>query len=93
MQEHLAWLDREIAAASGPPAAPAAPPAAPPAAAPGPAPAQPPAAEADALIAQYSASPESLHKDVRRGCLLYFALASVAVIALVVVLYFALSNR
>lgn len=96
IQEHLAWLDHEIAAAG----------AAPPEAAPEPAAAannapapKPPvesaavAAEADALLRQYSSSPESLQKDVRKGCFLYFALASVAVIALVTVLYFALSRR
>lgn len=88
MQEHLAWLDREIAAGSGPAVAP---PATPPAV-PDPARPQPSPADADALIAQYTATPESLHKDVRRGCLLYFALASLAVISLVAVLYFALSR-
>lgn len=86
MQEHLAWLDREIAAESGPPAAPSAPAVAAP-------PTPPAAADADALIAQYSSSPESLHKDVRKGCLLYFALASLAVIALVAVLYLTLSRK
>ncbi len=87
MQEHLAWLDREIAAGSGPPpSAPLPPPASP-------APAPPPPADAEALIAQYTSTPESLHKDVRKGCLLYFALASVAVIALVAVLYFTIPRR
>lgn len=95
MQEHLAWLDREIAAAGSPPAdpAPIAEPAANPAISqPAPTPASGPD-EADALLRQYTASPESLQKDVRKGCFLYFALASLAVIALVAVLYFALSKR
>lgn len=86
MQEHLAWLDREIATETGKAAPAAATPA-------GPAPVPPAETDADALIAQYSASPESLHQDVRKGCLLYFALASVALIALVAVLYFTITSR
>ena len=95
LQEHLAWLDREIAATGTPPADPA------PGAAPTVNPAPPPPAptavsgpdEADELLRQYTSSPESLQKDVRKGCFLYFALASVAFIILVAVLYLALSNR
>jgi hypothetical protein len=95
LQEHLAWLDREIAATDSPPIDPA--PIAVPAVNPAtskPAPVTPSGPDdADALLRQYTASPESLHQDVRKGCFLYFALASLAVIALVAVLYFALSRR
>lgn len=80
--EHLAWLDREIAAAN--PAAP-------------PPPSLSPAVESPAVTATRSeplppapapqppasALPESrpadIRRDVRRGCLLYFALAALLV--------------
>jgi hypothetical protein len=35
--------------------------------------------EADAILDQYRLQPDSLHKDVRKGCFLYFALAFVLV--------------
>jgi len=101
--EHLAWLDREIAAAAPATAAPVAPtttavvpaPIAPPATAPSP-------LDPAAILAQVAGSksgplpaavadpdahpvpehqPADIKNDVRRGCLLYFALASVAVVA------------
>jgi hypothetical protein len=95
LQEHVAWLDREITAEqikTSQPANVAAPAPQPsPAAAANPAPSATP--DADALIGQYSSSPESLQSDVRKGCFLYFAIASIALIALVTVLYFTLSRK
>lgn len=90
--EHLVWLDREIAAAEGKPA-PAPTPELPPPPAPTaaeilakasePAPAVPPVVvdqPETALLPEHQ--PTDIKNDVRRGCLLYFALASAAVIAL-----------
>lgn len=90
--EHLVWLDREIADAEGKPA-PAPLPALTPSPAlsaaaeivaktPGPAPAVPPVArdQPDAALLP-EPQPADIKNDVRRGCLLYFALASVAVVA------------
>jgi len=95
LQEHLAWLDREITAEqikSGLTANAAAP-AAETTTSPAPEPRANPIPDADALIGQYSASPESLQSDVRKGCFFYVALATVALIALVTVLYFTLSHK
>lgn len=90
---HLVWLDREIADAEGKPT-PAPLPAQTPSPAlsaaaeilaktPEPAPAVPPVASDQpdaALLPDHQ--PAEIKNDVRRGCLLYFALASVAVVAL-----------
>jgi hypothetical protein len=98
VQQHLEWLDREIAAADGgaastgttlsTPAATAAlsPPAAP----------LKPAVETPAqtdevseqILQEYRVPSESLQQDVRKGCLLYFV-AGLTLFALgIVVLYF-----
>lgn len=90
--EHLVWLDREIAAAEGKPT-PAPLPALPPPPAPTAAEilaraAEPTPALAPVASDQPEASllpehqPADIKNDVRRGCLLYFALASAAVIAI-----------
>ena len=99
--EHLAWLDREIAAAAPASAAPVAPTA--PAVVPAPiAPLDPAAILAAATAAKPAAQisaapsieddiaekhlprrqPDSIQQDVRRGCLLYFAIAALLVIGL-----------
>ena len=90
MQEHLAWLDREIAAqnlisrVSTPPiATPLAP--VPPVS-------LEPATEADAIIAQFGSDTKSLQTDVRRGCFLYFYLAF-AVVGLGVLALYLYSTR
>ena len=84
VQEHLVWLDREIAALSGG-VRPAVPPAAP-AASPAPAPAGDP--ETEALIETYRAESISSLASVRRGCFLVF-FAALAVFGLAVLaLYF-----
>jgi hypothetical protein len=95
VQEHLAWLDREIAAAA-PPAPPAAP--MPPAPASGAAPAAPPppaagAADVDEIVAHYRSAPGAVREDVRKGCLLYFALALAVFAAGVAILYFTIGPR
>ena len=97
--EQLAWLDREIAAASGAPVpAPAEPPLVRPVVSPtmpvaAPAPAAPgltpqAAADAEAILAQYRVEPDSMKSDVKKGCFLYFFAALAVVALVVVVLYF-----
>jgi hypothetical protein len=84
IQEHLAWLDHEIAAAQGKPL---------------PTPlvasqlpsgklpqaiatlSTPNEADAEKIISQYHKDPSSLNKDTKRGCLMAFGLA-MGVIAL-----------
>lgn len=126
VQEHLAWLDRELAALerTSPPRSAESPaavdpfvvdvntqpaatgatprPLSPAATLSSPAPfgrASPaPAAAAqapmvDALLEEYRVEPGALKRDVRKGCLLYFAGAMALLILVVAVLYFALSSR
>ena len=99
VQEHLAWLDREIAAAGKPtdrslPAAATTTattlPATPTAVAPKPTPSE---VHVDELLAQYRSAPGAVRQDVRKGCLLYFALALVVLAASVAILYFALGPK
>jgi len=104
VQEHLAWLNREIAnAAEAAKATTAAPPAplppagaraVPPTVILAPAPAAPAtgmgAVQADEIMAQYQATPANVKQDVRKGCLLYFSAALVLLGLVVTVLYFAL---
>jgi hypothetical protein len=97
VQQHLAWIEREIAteaAQSGAPvhlSPPTPPEASPPAAGvfherPVALAAFGGASDADAIIAQYRNESSSVKEEVRRGCFLYFALAfllaGIAVIAL-----------
>lgn len=95
IQEHLAWLDREIAAesrrggtghSSGTPSQiPSVP-----LAVATPAmqvPVSPSAADSEAILAQYQNQPDALKKDVRNGCFLYFALAMLGFFGLVALLY------
>jgi hypothetical protein len=83
LDEHAAWLEREIAAekarTGGIP---------PPTDLSGPSGGPQPAisdAEADAMLEQYRANPQSLQHEVKRGCFLYFfgalALVGLAVLA------------
>lgn len=92
LDEHVAWLEREITAERArtgdvpPPAAPdLSTPAAPPSATTD--------AEADALLDQYRSNPQSLQQEVKRGCFFYFfgvlALLGLAVLAV----YFAYRSR
>jgi hypothetical protein len=104
VQEHLAWLNREIAnAAEAAKATTAAPPAplspavaraVPPAVILAPSPAAPAtgagALQADEIMAQYQATPGNVKQDVRKGCLLYFSAALGLLVLVVTVLYFAL---
>jgi hypothetical protein len=103
LQEHLAWLDREIASAadSSPPSvsrpiAPPVPPAAPTSAATAPAATgltSIPSGNAEAILEHYRAPPDSLQRDVRQGCFLYFTLALVLLALAVMALYFAIGSR
>jgi len=114
LQEHLAWLDREIANAAGSPLpaeSPLIPPSVPPAAAtsaaeparhpPTAAAAAPAAAglnsilpgDAESILDHYRTSSGSLHRDVRQGCFLYFALALGLLALVVLALYFAIGSR
>ncbi len=89
LQEHSAWLDREIAAEMG---------RTPPAPSPAPEPASaartaaPSTAEADAILDQYRGSAQSIHQQVKRGCLLYLAVAFALVAASVIAIHL-LSRR
>jgi hypothetical protein len=100
IQEHLAWLDREIAAESGSiepirhatPIEIAAQPVAPPIvgesqtfSASSPAIEQ----QAETAMAQYSVTPQAIQQDVRKGCLLYFAVGFLLFAATVVGVYLA----
>jgi hypothetical protein len=83
LKEHVAWLDREIAAIEGgtpPPQAPAEPP---------PVAAFNPAAEADAeaILAEYRQPSMSIQKRAKLGCLIYFAAALLLMVVAVTVLY------
>ncbi len=85
LQEHSAWLDREIAAEmtrSSPVSAPA-----PLSAGSTETPAAP-AGEADAILDQYRSSSQSIHHEVKRGCLLYFATAFALLAVAVLAIYF-----
>ncbi len=92
LQEHLAWLDREIAAETGSrPARTFA--------------TEKPAiisatvsgssgtVDAEGIIAKYASEPKSLKENVRKGCFLYFALAFVALALAVVALYWHVHGR
>jgi len=87
MQEHLDWLDQEIAAAGDrtTPARPAQPPAqtkpvftvTPPAS----------GQNAETILAQYQSDQQAMKKDVRKGCFLYFAGAFLMLVLAVWALY------
>ena len=98
VQEHLAWLDREIAADKAA-RRPAPWPPSPPHASAAPASPSPIAAHADetALVAEaiakdYLVPSAAVKTDVKKGCFLYFALAFVLLAAGVAGLYFALRH-
>lgn len=102
VQEHLAWLDREIAAArdaAGPTAVSTATTSTTPANSPIKS-ASPAAVTGDAaaeraaekLIAEYQTEVQALPANVRRGCFLYFALA-LALLALGVFAFYLLKTR
>ena len=97
VQEHLAWLEREIAATGKALDQPAPAPLPVPtlAAASATVPTKPVPSEAhvDELLAQYRSAPGAVRQDVRKGCLLYFGLALVALVASVAILYFALGPK
>lgn len=104
VQQHLEWLDREIAAESGKTTqtqtgaklaaviASSNPTSitAPPSPAGTPHQGNP---DADKILDKYRVAPESLRSDVRKGCWLYFAAAFAIFFGVVAILYFALSSR
>jgi hypothetical protein len=88
LQEHLAWLDREIVAAqSG--TKPSVPPASVAAAI---VPAGTEALATD-ILAQYQSDPASVKEDVKKGCFLYFFLAFAVVGVGVLALYLYSTRR
>jgi uncharacterized membrane protein len=106
--EQLAALDRQIAEKSraAPPSPPAAP--APPASLPPEPPSSvapsvtgktgktgvhPAPPDAEAILAQYRVEPSSVKEEVRKGCLLYFALAFGLVGLAIMLVYFLLGSR
>jgi hypothetical protein len=107
VQQHLAWLDLEIATAAG--SAPTNSPVSPIVALPpspsvpaqallsAPGVAQPrplvQAPDPEAIIAQYRSEPTSVRNDVRKGCLLYFAGAFVLLGLGVMAMYYLLRAR
>jgi hypothetical protein len=92
LREHLAWLEREIAAESeAPRAAPTAwqPPSFTP-----PAPAPVDDRDAEAILAEYRTQPASITRSTKVGCILYFVVALVLMIGAVLAFYaFARSAR
>ena len=50
-------------------------------------------APSEDILEQYRVSPTTVHQDVRKGCLLYFAAAFVVLGIVVAILYFTISNR
>lgn len=107
VQQHLAWLDREIATAAGTtsvpspaqpiatlPPTPGATAAGPPSTPAGPRPGLLPLApDPDSILAQYRSEPTAVRNDVRKGCLLYFAGAFVLLGLGVIVMYHLLRAR
>ncbi len=89
VQQHLAWLDREIAASAGAFAPPSPPP--PPAL-----PAEPVRSaaehEADILLESYREESRSAPAAARRGCLIFFFLALALLGLGVLALYFHVSS-
>jgi hypothetical protein len=90
VQEHLAWLDREIAAAQGsrrptPAVMPVSPAMQ--------VPVSPSPADSEAILSQYRREPGTIKSDTRKGCFLYFVLAFLAFGALVLALYLRLPAR
>lgn len=106
VQEHLAWLDREMAMLEGPVSAPVVPPTTSGSRSTNPITGVPTATgsvgssittfkdpAADTILEEYRVAPTALKENVRKGCLLYFVAAFALLILVVAVLYFALSAR
>ncbi len=108
IEEHLAWLDREIAAAAPrlarstashssvhPATTLAIPPGSRPAGlgAQDPMEGPSPLSEADTILAEYQQNPQNLERSVKRGCLLYFSGAMFILMLGVFLLYLYRVNR
>ncbi|MDI1337647.1 MAG: hypothetical protein PSU94_15800 [Lacunisphaera sp.] len=87
-QEQLAWIDAEIAKASGQAPAPSQPAISSAPVAPPPRGTAETARLADEILAQYQSETVTSPKDVKRGCYVYFVLAFVLVGLAVAALYF-----
>ncbi|MEO5957921.1 MAG: hypothetical protein ABIZ49_12405 [Opitutaceae bacterium] len=96
VQDHLAWLDREIAATSAVrPSDPSPAPLRPVASTAMPITANAPTenpAEAETILEQYRVPATMMKQDVRKGCLLYFA-GALALLALGVAILFFVFRR
>jgi hypothetical protein len=105
LQSHLAWVDREIAAASGPmssaPAhasdstasnAPASTGLIVPPQSSGSSASRAPDADAEEILAQYRLDSTSVQTDVRKGCLLYF-FGAFLLLGLVITAFYFLRTR
>jgi hypothetical protein len=89
VREHLAWLDREIAAAEGSTLPQERAPLSPPRIVPPSysSPAQPEPADAEAILSEFRQDTTSITSDTRRGCILY-VVAALGVLALIVTAMF-----
>ena len=85
--EHLAWLEAEIARESPSPTLPK------PAPAPVAAAAEPAIETSAGDIPAYDVNPASVHRDVKRGCWIYFSAALLLLGLGIVALYFAVARR
>ncbi len=107
LQDHLAWLEREIkeadgaaqpnAAATQPPPATAQPSSPPAASTMGPMATTPGPTDtgsvADDILDKYRVKPTSVQQDVRKGCFLYFTLGFIVFALGVLGLYYALRSQ
>ena len=100
VQEHLAWLDREIAQISSQAPSPtttsttsASVPSEPHAKSNASSATEAPLAQAEEILEQYRTPPASVHSEVRKGCFLYFAVAFVLLGVAVAILYVTVGSR
>ena len=90
LREHLAWLERELAAEEGS-ARPQAPRSfvAPPVSLPSPqAAARADDRDAEAILSEYRSAPVSITSSAKLGCIAYFAIAMVLLVGAVAAFYF-----
>jgi len=90
LREHLAWIERELAAEEGSARPPAPFPQVPPAAQPHPFPTAEAAddLDAEAILAEYRSAPVSLSSKAKLGCIAYFSLAMVLLLGAIAAFYF-----
>jgi hypothetical protein len=90
LREHLAWIEREIAAESDSPGSPSQAAEAPPVLFRAPFPTLPVASDSDAeaILAEFRRTPPAIASQTKRGCILYFAIAVVLVLAVTFAFFF-----